>query len=78
MLVLTRKLGESIIIGDEIKITLLEIKGGQARLGIEAPQDTTVHREEVFERIKAENILAASLTPDNLNILSRIWKKKKE
>lgn len=78
MLVLTRKLGESIIIGDEIKITLLEIKGGQARLGIEAPQDTTVHREEVFERIKAENILAASLTPNNLNILSRIWKKKKE
>ena len=76
MLVLTRKLGESIIIGEEIKIILLEIKGGQAKLGIEAPQETPVHREEVFERIKAENILAASLAPSNLNILSKIWKKK--
>jgi carbon storage regulator len=52
MLVLTRKVGESIIIGDDIIITVLPTNGNQIRLGIEAPQEFSIHREEVYERIK--------------------------
>jgi len=53
MLILSRKLDESIIIGDdEIKITVLEIQGSQIRLGIEAPKDISIHREEIYHRIK--------------------------
>ena len=50
MLVLTRKLGESIAIGDDIKVTIIEVKGKQVRIGIEAPQQTVVHREEIYQR----------------------------
>ena len=53
MLILTRKIGESLIIGDDIVVTTLDIKGNQVRLGIDAPEDVTVYREEVYERIKA-------------------------
>jgi carbon storage regulator len=55
MLVLTRKLGQSIIIGDDVKVTVLEIKGSQVKLGVEAPQSITVHREEIYRRIQEEN-----------------------
>ena len=67
MLILTRKIGEAIAIGDEIKVKLLEIKGGQVKLGIEAPNRIPVHREEVFERIMAENKKAAQDTSSDLN-----------
>jgi len=52
MLVLTRKLGESVIIGDDIVITVLDVKGNSARLGIAAPANISVHREEIYNRIK--------------------------
>ena len=55
MLVLTRKLGEGIAIGDDIKIIVMQIKGRQVRLGVKASSSTSVHREEVFQRIKDEN-----------------------
>lgn len=54
MLVLTRYIDESIIINDNIKITVLDIQGNQVRLGIEAPIDVDVHREEIYEKIQAE------------------------
>jgi len=66
MLVLTRKLGEGIAIGDEIRVVVLEMKGGQVRLGIEAPPHTSVHREEVYSKIQNENKKAASVFPDNI------------
>jgi len=59
MLVLTRKLGESITINDDIKIVVVQIKGRQVRLGIEAPQDTKIHREEVYIAIQDANKAAA-------------------
>jgi carbon storage regulator len=52
MLVLMRRVGQSVMIGNDIRVTVLDPKGGQVRLGIEAPSDVTVHREEVFDRIK--------------------------
>jgi len=59
MLVLTRKLGESIAIDDHIKIVVVQIKGKQVRLGIKAPKETKIHREEVYEAIQTQNTEAA-------------------
>lgn len=56
-MLLSRKLGETIIVGDEVRITVLGIKGGQVRIGMEAPTDITIHREEIYQRIKAEQQL---------------------
>jgi carbon storage regulator len=55
MLVLTRKLGENIRIGDSVKITVLEVRSGQVKLGIDAPPEIKVHREEIYARIQEEN-----------------------
>lgn len=55
MLVLSRKRDESIIIGDDIVITIVDIRGDKVRIGIEAPRETTVHRQEVYEAIRQEN-----------------------
>lgn len=54
MLILTRRVGETIVINDDIRVTILGIKGGQVRLGVEAPSNVAVHREEIHQRIKAE------------------------
>ena len=61
MLVLSRKINQSIMIGDEIEIKVLEMRGDQVRLGIEAPKRIPVHRKEVYEAIMRENILAAQM-----------------
>ena len=58
MLILTRKLGETIRIGDRIKIIVLDVKGGQVKLGVDAPPNVAVHREEIYERIRDENLRA--------------------
>ena len=55
MLLLTRKLGENIRIGDDVKITIVEVKGNHVKLGIDAPPSVKVHREEIYERIQEEN-----------------------
>jgi len=54
MLILTRRIGETLNIGDEVQVTVLGVKGNQVRLGINAPKDVPVHREEIYERIKRE------------------------
>jgi len=56
MLILTRRIGESLIIGDQTTVTILNIKGKQIRLGIDAPKEIPVHREEIFDRIQNEGI----------------------
>ncbi|MBW2645863.1 MAG: carbon storage regulator CsrA [Deltaproteobacteria bacterium] len=66
MLILTRKLGEQITIGDDIVIRVVDIRGGQVKLGIEAPRHIEVHREEIYERIKKENLLAAQIASSDL------------
>ncbi len=67
MLVLARKIGEAIAIDDEITIRVLEIKGGQVKLGVDAPHHVAVHREEIYLRILEENKKAALQTPADLS-----------
>lgn len=54
MLILTRRVGETVMIGDEVTVTVLGVKGNQVRVGVNAPKDIAVHREEIYERIKNE------------------------
>ncbi|MCO6429838.1 MAG: carbon storage regulator CsrA [Deltaproteobacteria bacterium] len=76
MLILTRKPGESLYIGDNIKITIVEIKGHQIRVGIDAPQELRIYREEIYLQILEENkkaAEAASVTEAGLESLTQAW-----
>ena len=72
MLIITRKLGEQITIDDDIVITLLEIKGGQVKIGIKAPKDITIHRREIYERIRQENLKSMQVNESDLMAASEI------
>lgn len=71
MLILTRKSGEAIKLGDEITITIVEVRGNQVRIGIQAPRTIPVHRYELYEKIRAENILAARLSVEDFNSIKK-------
>ena len=77
MLVLTRKLGECIAIDDNIKIRVVQIKGKQVRLGIEAPRETKIHREEVYESIQNQNQASASPSTDKTKAVSDLLNNNK-
>jgi carbon storage regulator len=76
VLVLTRKLGESIAIDDHIKIRVVQIKGKQVRLGIEAPKDTKIHREEVYLAIQNQNQESSTTTSDSTKAVAELLKTK--
>ncbi len=82
MLVLSRHKDETIMIGDDVEITIVDIKGDTVRLGISAPRSVAVHRKEVYEAIQEENIAAANqrAVPDakTLDALGELLKKKKQ
>jgi carbon storage regulator len=77
MLVLTRKIGESINIGTNIKVTVVSIDGCQVRLGIDAPKDVIIHREEVYKKIIEENKAAIGTSKIDLKSIADNWKKMK-
>jgi len=74
MLVLTRKLGESIAIDDHIKVVVVQIKGKQVRLGIEAPKDTKIHREEVYLAIQNQNTESSKADAQKTRAVSKLLK----
>ena len=78
MLVLTRKLGESIRIGDDIRVAIVELDGRSVKIGIDAPRSVIVHREEVYERIQTENRAAAKTVKVDLGETAILWKLKKK
>ena len=78
MLVLTRKAGESVMIGDDVVITVLEARGDVIRLGIQAPKDVRVHREEVYRELQAAKREAASPTDDVIEELTRSLRPPEE
>jgi carbon storage regulator len=63
MLILTRRVGETLMIGNDVTVTVLGVKGNQVRIGVNAPKDVAVHREEIFERIKREEDFSRSGAP---------------
>lgn len=71
MLVLTRRPGQSIVIGNDIVVTVLEVRGDQVRVGVSAPRSVSVHREEVYRQITAENRAAAAAGPDAVSLVPR-------
>ena len=77
MLVLARRINESIMIGDEIEIVIVDIKGDQIKLGIRAPRSVSVHRTEVYKEIQDQNKEAARSAPTSLEGLGKLLKKKK-
>ncbi|MCK4302466.1 MAG: carbon storage regulator CsrA [candidate division Zixibacteria bacterium] len=76
MLVLTRKLGESITIGDDIRVSILGVQGRQVRLGIAAPADVAVHREEIYSRVQDENRRAAGSGGSGLRAVINLIREK--
>lgn len=77
MLILARKENQSIMIGEQIEITVLNIKGDHVKIGIKAPTDIKVFRKEIYEEIQAENIAASKVKPDDLKDFNNIFKRKK-
>lgn len=78
MLILSRKLDESIMIGDQIEISIVDIKGDQVKLGIAAPKNVKVYRKEVYVAIQEENIEATKARPDVIPALSDLFAEKKK
>lgn len=77
MLVLTRKPGESLRIGDDIRITVVEIDGSNIKIGIDAPRSVSIYREEVYQRIKEENQAAVAKSDVDMGSLTQLFKKPK-
>lgn len=79
MLVLARRINQSIMIGDDIEIVIVDIKGDQAKIGIKAPKNVAVHRTEVYKEIQEENRIAAqaNIPPEDLKKLGDSFRKKK-
>ena len=78
MLILTRRPGESLFLGENIRITVLGIQGKQVKLGLDVPPETTVYREEVYKRVIDENRRALAANNEDLMVAAELWQAKKK
>lgn len=78
MLVLTRKVGEGIFIGDDVKLTVVEIKGGTVRIGIDAPREKKIYRQELYNQIMAQNRSSTGWSIEDLSLLGGSISRKSE
>lgn len=76
MLILTRRPGESIHLGDNIKITVLSIQGKQIKIGLEVPDDMTVYREEIYLRVQEQNKMAVELSDQDILAAAELWQRQ--
>ncbi len=76
MLILTRRPGESLYVGENIRITVLGMQGKQVKIGIDLPDDVTVYREEVYKRVTEENRLALETRNEDLLLVANLWQEK--
>jgi len=76
MLILSRKINETINIGDKVEVSIIDIRGDQVKIGIKAPREVKVYRQEVYKAIQEENLMA-SKTPTDLPALDKLFPKKK-
>jgi len=75
MLILTRRPGESLYLGDDIRITVLGLQGKQIKLGLQVPSEMTVYREEVYKRVIEENQQAMATSTEDFMVAANLWKK---
>ncbi|MEI6915757.1 MAG: carbon storage regulator CsrA [Armatimonadota bacterium] len=78
MLVLARKVGQQIVIGEEIELTVLEVRGEQVRLGINAPRSISIHRKELLIQVADENVAATSVDKDSLTALADVIRVRQD
>jgi carbon storage regulator len=78
MLILTRRPGESLYVGDSIKLTVLSIQGKQIKLGLDVPKDMTVYREELYLRVKEQNRQAMATSDTDLLAVTELWQSKQK
>ena len=78
MLVLTRRIGESLVIGDDVVVRVLDIKGDVVRIGVDAPRHVQVHREEVYEAVRAANRAATLCSEDTLAALQDVVRNRRQ
>ena len=77
MLILTRRIGESLLIGDAIRVVVLEMRGNQVRLGITAPPEVVVLREEVCKRVQEQNVKSSETQEQDVQEFARLWRQRK-
>ncbi len=77
MLILTRRPGESIHLGDNIKITILSVKGKQIKIGLDVPEDLPVYRDELYRKVQEQNRMAAKTSDQDLLAVTQLWQKSK-
>lgn len=78
MLILTRRPGESLYVGENIRITVLSMQGKQVKIGLDVPEDMTVYREEVYKRVMEENRLALETSNEDLMLAAALWQNHKK
>lgn len=78
MLILTRRPGESVHLGDNIKITVLSVKGKQVKIGLEVPEDVPVYREELYLKVRQQNLMSMEALDQDLLAASSLWPKEQK